>query len=115
MTRLLIAVAAGLAFASPAFALSVTTTAAAPQAAAKFTDPDEALSGLAKLVAGSTGQTERQTPEPRGAMVTYDLSAGAKQASSRDGLADLAAQPGNPDYNPFSGGGLEQGGAARSH
>ncbi len=115
MTRLLLAAAAGLAFASPAFALSVTATPAGTQAAAKFTDPDEALSGLAKQFAGSADATERQTPAPRGPMVTYDLSADAKHAKGHDALADLAAQPGDPAFNPFTGGHLGEDGTSRSH
>jgi hypothetical protein len=116
MTRLLLAAAAGLAIASPAFALSVTATpAAGTQAAAKFTDPDEALSGLAKQFVGSAETAERQTPALRGPMATYDLSADAKQAKWHDGLADLSADPGNPDFNPFTGGRLGEDSTSRSH
>lgn len=116
MTRLLLAAAAGLAFVSPAFALSVTSgPAGGTPAAAKFTDPDEALSGLAKQFVGSGQTAQRETPASRGPMVTYDLSANAKSAKWHDALADLAAHPGDPDFNPFSGGALREDGASRSH
>lgn len=116
MTRLLLVAAAGLAVASPAFALSVTSgPAAGTEAAAKFTDPDEALSGLARQFVNSTGSAERQTPAPSGPMVTYDLSADAKHQKWHDGLADLAARPGDPNLNPFMGGHLREDDTSPSH
>lgn len=107
MTRALIlatAALAGVALASPAFALSVTPTPPGAQDGPKLADPDEALSGLYKYFAGSDdGPAVRETPILRGPLVTYDLSKPGKDAKPHDGVAELKASPSDPAFNPFMG------------
>lgn len=106
---------AGAALASPVFAFSVNPTPANTPAGAKLVDPDEVLSGAFKNLVGSAEPTVREAPTLRGPTVTYDLSKGAKTAKSHDGFADLAANPGDPRFNPFSGESPREERARQSH
>jgi hypothetical protein len=85
--------------ASPCLALSLEHAPVNSDGSSRIADPDDAAaSRFAQFAASSAGRD--QVAEPRGTMVTYDLSA-APRAKAGSGYDALRANPGDARFNPF--------------